>query len=297
MTITGETADQRFSAIAENVGTSGNIPAPPPNDECTTLDDGSWHFCPDNSLTAHHGCVDLDVTRDHIQVVNPRPAPGTVLNLTSATPGWTITFTRDRQSWSSPIVAWAALASNYGHGMIDPVLIADGQTVTLQTYLEGQGPLLEVLDDIDYEVTWSTPGVATPSTPDDLSALATVTVTGCWTLPGDAGCWFTREAAEAHRDKLADEGWTTANGQPLTDPVRATGYCRTVVCATCGTHRTNWEGVARHHPTATEAITAAVTAGSSGLDEWDPGDAWSARPDGRLDCPECATTTTGRNTR
>jgi len=271
--------------ITEEAAASANIP----DDEYMVLDHGPWHFCSDTCGDAHRGCVELDVTPDEIHVRRGQPAvaPGTVLNLTDATPGWTITFTQDGQSWSSPIVAWAALASSYGVGMIDPVLIADGQTVTLQTYLEGQGPLLEVLDDIDYDVAWAPPAAAVTTTPGDLSALATVTVTGCWTLTGDAGCWFTREAAEAHRDKLADEGWTTANGQPLTDPVRATGYCRTVVCATCGTHRTNWEGVARHHPTATEAITAAVTAGSSGLDEWHPDDAWTARPDGRLDCPDC----------
>ncbi|MCY9786854.1 hypothetical protein KIK06_23505 [Nocardiopsis sp. EMB25] len=266
--------------------------APPPNEECTTLDHGRWHFCPDNAGPAHHGCVNLDVTPDNIRATANQPAPGTVLNLTPATPGWTIILTQGGQSWASPIVAWAALASNYGTGMIDPVLVADGQTVTLQNYLEGRGPLLEVLDGIDYDIAWAPPGVATPTTPGDLSALATVAVTGCWTLADptreltrmDAnGHWPTREEAEAHRAKLAEEGFV----DPDHTPVRHTGTCRAAVCATCGTHRTSWEGNGRHYATAAEAIAAAVTAGRTDQEEWEPADAWQVRPDGRLNCPTC----------
>ena len=284
-----ETAAQGFSVTTEN------LPAPP-DEECTTLDDGRWHICADTCGPAHRGCVELDVTPDDIQVRNSRPgfAPGTVLNLTSATPGWTITFTQAGQSWSSPIVAWAALATEYGTGMIDPVLIADGQTVTLQTYLEGQGPLLEVLDDIDYDVTWSPPTTAATTPPGDLSALTTVTVTGCWTLTDPTGFlaeavanghWPNREDAEAHRAQLAYEGFDV----DASAPVRLHTACRVALCATCGTHLMNWEGTGLHSPTATEAITAAATAGRTDPTEWHPDDAWTARPDGRLDCPDCTT--------
>lgn len=226
-------------------------------------------------------------------------APGTVLNLASATPGWTITFTQDRQTWSSPIVAWAVLASEYGLGMIDPVLIADGQTVTLRTYLGGGG--LEILDTIDYDVTWAQTSSAAPAPPGDLSHLATVTVNGCWTLtdptgyPAQAvanGHWPTRDEAEAHQAQLAYEGFDV----DTSIAVRTHTACRVAVCATCGTHLMNWEGAGLHSPTATEAITAAATAGRTDPTEWHPGDAWAARPDGRLDCPDCATTN-GRNTR
>jgi hypothetical protein len=269
----------------------------PTIDECTTLDDGRWHFCPDNSGDAHRGCVDLDVRPDEIHVRTGRPAtaPGTPLTLTPAGPGWTITFTQAGQSWSCPVVAWAALATEYGTGMIDPVLVADtGQTVTLRAYLEGQGPLLDVLDAIDYTVTWAPPAATAPTLPGDLSALATVTVTGCWTLNDPSGedaalHWATREEAEAHRDKLAAEGWRVD-----TDPVRLSTACRVAVCATCGDHLTHWEGANLHYPTATQAITAAVTAGRDDPLEWEPDDAWTARPDGRLDCPAC-TTNEGNN--
>lgn len=272
-----------------------SVTAPPPIEECATLDDGRWHFCPASCRDTHYGCVDLDVTRDNIRVTADQPAAGTVLNLTTAGPGWTITFTQAGQSWSCPVVAWAALATEYGTGMIDPVLVADtGQTVTLRAYLEGQGPLLDVLDAIDYTVTWAPPGVATPTLPGDLSALATVTVTGCWTLADPTGQiaqvdanahWATPEEAEAHRNQLAYEGFTVTGSVP----VRCTGTCQVVVCATCGGHHTTWEGHGRHSPTANQAIAAAVTAGRTDWTEWEPGDAWTARPDGRLDCPACTT--------
>ncbi|WP_435112043.1 hypothetical protein [Nocardiopsis synnemataformans] len=290
-----------WDALTGNPDTPSGAPhhqtatAPPPIEECTTLDDGRWHFCPANSRNGHRGCVDLDVTPDNIRVTADLPAPGAILNLTPADPGWTITFTQAGQSWSSPVVAWAALATEYGTGMIDPVLVADtGQTVTLRAYLEGQGPLLDVLDAIDYTVTWAPPGVATPTLPGDLSALATVTVSGCWTLTDPTGFlataaanghWPTREEAEAHRDKLAYEGFEV----DASVPVRSTTACRVVVCASCGVHFTNWEGTGLHAPTATGAITAATTAGRTDPTEWHPGDAWKVRPDGRLDCPACTT--------
>ncbi|WP_117198062.1 hypothetical protein [Nocardiopsis sp. TNDT3] len=266
----------------------------PTIDECTSLDHGPWHFCPDNSGDAHRGCVDLDVRPDEIHVRTGRPAtaPGTILNLTATDPGWTITFTQAGHSWSSPVVAWAALATEYGTGMIDPVLVADtGQTVTLRAYLEGQGPLLDVLD---YTVTWAPPAATAPTLPGDLSALATVTVSGCWTLTDPTGFlaeaaanghWPTREEAEAHRDKLAYEGFEV----DASVPVRSTAACRVAACASCGAHFTNWEGTGLHAPTATGAITAAATAGRTDPMEWHPGDAWKVRPDGRLDCPACTT--------
>ena len=232
--------------ITEEAAASANIP----DDEYMVLDHGPWHFCSDTCGDAHRGCVELDVTPDTIQVRTGRPAftPGTPIALTNAAPGWTITFTQDGQSWTCPVVSWAVLAAEYGRGlgtptMIDPVLVDDtGQTVTLRSYMEGMGPYLQVLDDVDYMVTWAPPGVATPTTPDDLSALATVTVTGCWTLTDPTGFlaeavanghWPTREEAEAHQAQLDFEGFDV----DASTPVRLHAACRVTVCATCGTDR------------------------------------------------------------